>query len=57
LSVDTLYNPGKDHESSMEEVWTLSADGKRLIDEVTYHMPKTAKNTSDVHFKRIFDKQ
>ena len=55
--MDTLYNPGKDRESSMEEIWTLSVDGKRLIDEVTYHMPKTAKNTSDVHFKRVFDKQ
>jgi hypothetical protein len=28
LAVDTLYNPGKDRQSSMEEIWTISADAK-----------------------------
>jgi hypothetical protein len=56
LAVDTLYNPGQDRQSSVEEIWTLSADGKKLTDEVVYHMPKTAKDPSDVHFTRVFDK-
>jgi|ERR1051326_3981206 hypothetical protein len=57
LSVTTLYNPGNDREASMEEIWTLLADGKKLTDEVVYHMPKKAKDPSDVHFTRVFDKQ
>jgi len=57
LAVDTLYNPGKDRESSVEEIWTLSAGGKKLTDEVVYHVLKNAKNTSDVRFKRVFDEQ
>jgi hypothetical protein len=57
LAVDTLYNPGKDRQSSMEEIWTVSAEGKRLTDDVIYHVPKIAKDTSDVRFKRVFDKQ
>ena len=57
LAVDTLYNPDNDRRSSMEEIWTLSEDGKKLIDKVVYHMPKTAKNTADVQFQRVFDKQ
>ena len=57
LVVDTLYNPGTDRQSSMQEIWTLSFDGKKLSDEVVYHMPKTAKNPADVHFKRVFDRQ
>jgi hypothetical protein len=57
LAVDTLYNPGQDRETSIEEVWTLSEDGKKLTDEAVYHVPKNAKDTSDVRFKRVFDKQ
>ena len=57
LAVDTLYNPGQDRQSSMEEIWTVSPDGKKLTDDVIYHVPKIAKNTSDVRFKRVFDKQ
>lgn len=57
LAIDTLYNPGKDRESSMEEMWTLSPDGKRLTDKVVYHLPKTAKSAVDVQFTRVFEKQ
>jgi hypothetical protein len=57
LAVDTLYNPGQDRETSMEEVWTLSGDGKKLTDDVVYHVAKNAKDTADVRFKRVFDKQ
>ena len=56
LAVDTLYNPGQERQTSMEETWTLSADGKKLTDEVVYHVPKSAKDPSDVHFTRVFDK-
>ena len=57
LAVDTLYNPDNDRRSSMEEVWTLSSDGKKLTDKVVYHVPKIAKNPADVQFQRVFDKQ
>lgn len=57
LAVDTLYNPGQDRESSVEEIWTLSEDGKKLTDVMVYHMPGTAKDKSDVHITRVFDKQ
>jgi hypothetical protein len=57
LAVDTLYNPGQDRESSIEEIWTLSGDGKKLTDDVVYHVPKNAKDTSDVRFRRVFEKQ
>jgi hypothetical protein len=32
LHFDYLYNPGTDRESARTEDWTLSADGKKLID-------------------------
>lgn len=57
LIVDTLYNPQNERRSSMEEIWTLSEDGKKLTDKVVYHVPKTAKNPADIEFKRVFDKQ
>lgn len=57
LIVQTLYNPQRENASSREEVWTLSEDGKRLIDEVVFHPPKTAKNTADLKYKRVFEKK
>jgi hypothetical protein len=57
LAVQTVYNPGNERRASMDEVWTLSEDGTTLTDSVLYHVPKTAKNQSDVIFKRVFDKQ
>jgi hypothetical protein len=55
LAVGTLYNPGTDRESSMEEIWTLSEDGKKLIDQMVYHLP--AKQPGDVRVRRVFEKQ
>ena len=57
LIVDTLYNPDNDRRSSMQESWTVSDDGKKLIDSVVFHVPKSAKNQTDVAFKRTFDLQ
>ena len=57
LTVYTLYNPGQDRETSMEEIWTLSLDGRKLVDELIFHVPKNAKTRDDVHIKRVFDKQ
>ena len=57
LAVDTLFNPDNERRASMEEIWTLSEDGNKLIDKVIYHVPKTAKNPADIHFQRVFDKQ
>ena len=57
LAVDTLYNPQNERRASMEELWTLSADGKKLNDKVVYHVPASAKDQSDVQFTRVFDKQ
>ena len=54
LAVNTLYNPGQDRQSSNEEVWTLSPDGKRLTDDLTIHPPR---NGAPVHVVRVFDKQ
>jgi hypothetical protein len=57
LIVDTLYNPNSERRASMEEVWSLSDNGKKLVDSVVYHVPKSAKNQTDVIFRRIFEKQ
>ncbi len=54
LAVSTLYNPGQDRQSYNEELWTLSADGKRLTDDLTIHPPQ---NAAPVHVVRVFDKQ
>ena len=57
LIVDTLYNPDNDRRSSMQEIWTISDDGRKLSDSVVFHVPKSAKNPADVVFKRMFDRQ
>lgn len=57
LLVDTLYNPDNERRASMEEIWTLSDDGRKLIDAVVFHVPKNAANRADVVFRRVFDKQ
>ena len=57
LSVQTRYNPNRDHESSIDDVWTLSADGKRLTSELVYHVPKNAQDKRDIRVTRVFDKQ
>ena len=54
LEIQTLYNPGQDRESGQNETWSLSADGKKLIDDLRIHPPRKAP---EVHVKRVFDKQ
>jgi hypothetical protein len=54
LVVKTLYNPGQDRQSDNFETWKLSADGKRLTDDLTIHPPR---NGSPVRVVRVFDKQ
>ena len=54
LIVSILYNPGSDRQSDQVETWTLSTDGKKLIDDVIVHPPR---NAAEVHIKRVFDKQ
>lgn len=54
LVLKTLYNPGSDRQSDQEENWSLSADGKKLTDQLTVHPPRGGK---EVHVKRVFDKQ
>jgi hypothetical protein len=53
LLVNFLYNPGTPRQSEKFEKWSLSSDGKRLIDEMTY---RNAKG-DEYHIKRVFDKQ
>jgi hypothetical protein len=54
LMVSTLYNPGQDRQSDQVETWTLSADGKRLTDDVVVHPPQ---GRPAGHVVRVFDKQ
>ena len=54
LEIPTLFNPGQDRQSDQTETWSLSADGKRLIDDVLIHPPR---NGPEVHIKRVLDKQ
>ena len=53
LLVKILYNPGTDREAQQTEIWSLSGDGKQLLDQTTY---RTAKGR-EFHLKRVFDKQ
>lgn len=57
LAVDTLYNPQNERRSSMEEIWTLSADGNTLTDTAIFHPPSAAKDPSEVRLTRVFKKQ
>ena len=54
LIVSILYNPGSDRQSDQVETWTLSTDGKKMVDELIVHPPS---NAAEVHIKRVFDKQ
>ena len=53
LVIKTLYNPGTDREASQVEKWTLSADGKKVVDQLVFHRP----DGKEVPIKRVFDKQ
>jgi hypothetical protein len=52
LSIETLFNPGSDRSSSQVENWTLSADGKKLVDEYV----ATRHDGGQTHIRRVFDK-
>jgi hypothetical protein len=54
IVVSTLYNPDNERRSDQSQTWTLSADGRKLIDEVLVHPPK---NAPEVRIKRVFEKQ
>jgi hypothetical protein len=48
-----LYNPGTDRESERTEDWTLSTDGKKLIDQEWFKRP----DGKELRYKVVFDKQ
>lgn len=48
-----LYNPGTERESARTEDWTLSADGKRLIDQEWVRRA----DGQELRYKVVFDKQ
>jgi len=52
LTIETLFNPGTDRSSSQVESWTLSADGKKLVDEYV----ATRHDGGQTHIRRVFDK-
>jgi hypothetical protein len=54
LVVSTLYNPGTERQSDQVQTWNLSADGKKLIEEMIVHPPG---NRPEVRIKRVFEKQ
>ncbi len=53
LIVTTLYNPGSDRASDQKETWSLSSDGKKMMDEVLIHPPRG----KEAHIRRVFDKE
>jgi len=48
-----LYNPGTDRQSERTEDWTLSADGKKLVDQEV----RTQADGKELRYKIVFDKQ
>jgi hypothetical protein len=48
-----LYNPGTERESERTEDWTLSPDGKKLIDQEWLRQP----NGKELRYKIVFDRQ
>lgn len=53
LHFNYLYNPGTERQSERTEDWTLSADGKKLIDQ---EWVKRADG-QELRYKVVFDKQ
>ena len=53
LHFDYLYNPGTDRQSERTEDWTLSPDGKKLIDQ---EWVKRADGR-ELRYKVVFDRQ
>ncbi len=54
LEIPTLFNPGQERQSDQTETWSLSSDGKKLIDDMLIRPPRKA---AEVHIRRVFDKQ
>ncbi|MEO8026932.1 MAG: hypothetical protein ABI823_10675 [Bryobacteraceae bacterium] len=52
LTVATLYNPNRAR-SERTEKWSLSADGKTLIDEMAFRSPEGV----ETKVRRVFEKQ
>jgi hypothetical protein len=48
-----LYNPGTDRQSERTEDWTLSADGKKIVDQEE----RTQPDGKVLRYKIVFDKQ
>src|SRR5262245_55378095 len=53
LHFDYLYNPGTERESARTEDWTLSPDGKKLIDQEWGRRP----DGQELRSKIVFDRQ
>ena len=53
LHFDYLYNPGTERESTRTEDWTLSPDGKTLIDQEWARRP----DGTELRYKVVFNKQ
>jgi hypothetical protein len=52
LHFNYSYNPGTERQSERTEDWTLSADGKKLIDQEWLKRP----DWQEVRHKVVFDK-
>lgn len=52
LEVQTVYNPSRER-TERTEIWTLSADGRKLIDEMSFR----AADGVETKVRRVFDKQ
>ena len=53
LHFDYLYNPGTERQSERTEDWTLSPDGKKLID----HEWVKRSDGRELRYKVVFDRQ
>ena len=53
LHFNYLYNPGTERQSERTEDWTLSPDGKKLIDQEWFKRP----DGQELRYKVTFDKQ
>ena len=53
LHFNYLYNPGTERESERTEDWTLSLDGRKLIDHEWGRQP----DGQEARFKVVFDRQ
>jgi hypothetical protein len=52
LSIHTMFNPGTDRQAEQNEVWTLAADGKKLVNQFVFQRP----GRKEVRLKMAFDK-